>query len=313
LSSPQAEPSLVAQAKSDLEILSAQYGDNPALTKVQPRLDAAVPRVISPLKDQARMLKIQAEQAATLEESLSRAQGAKAHLDQIRDLGGMDPELIVLADEVDSLLRDVQRYENELNLANNAYEGNKNWPAQAWRLSAGVRQRYPNDPRVSQLSRLLARYQSMRAVMRLGFLLLGVVLVVIVGFLVRNQVQGYILSLTPTATPTPTATFTPTSTPTQTATATVTPTPTATITPTPTPLFAFTLRDLWARNGCYEGFNAIGRVPAGSQVNFLPAERRFDTFNRECALIEYGGEEGSVIGWVLLIDLGESIETPPAE
>jgi hypothetical protein len=76
------------------------------------------------------------------------------------------------------------------------------------------------------------------------------------------------------------------------------------MTPTPTPLAGFTLREVWARSGCYEGFNALGRIPLESQVRFLPAERRFDNFNRECALVEYQSEEGSVIGWVLLMDLG---------
>ena len=158
LSSPQADPGRVAQAKSDLEILSAQYGENPALEKIKPRLQAATPRVIAPLKDQARIQKTQAEQAVTLGESLALAQGARTHLDQIRDLGGMDDELSQLAGEVDQLLRDVQRYENELNLADKAYESNKNWPAQASRLSEGVRRRYPDDPRVAQLNRSLARY-----------------------------------------------------------------------------------------------------------------------------------------------------------
>ena len=32
--------------------------------------------------------------------------------------------------------------------------------------------------------------------------------------------------------------------------------------------------------------------------------RRFDDFNRECVLVEYAGTEGSVIGWVLIADLG---------
>ena len=71
-----------------------------------------------------------------------------------------------------------------------------------------------------------------------------------------------------------------------------------------------TFRDVWARAGCYEGFNAIGRVPAGSVVRFLPAERRFDDFSRECSLIEFQSEEGDVIGWVLLADLGASTENP---
>jgi hypothetical protein len=38
-------------------------------------------------------------------------------------------------------------------------------------------------------------------------------------------------------------------------------------------------------------------------VRFLPDERRFDDFNRECVLVEYVGPDKSVIGWILFADL----------
>jgi hypothetical protein len=112
-------------------------------------------------------------------------------------------------------------------------------------------------------------------------------------------------------TETPTATATSTSTVTPTATNTATPTPTATFTPTitstptltPTPLTLILARQVWARNGCYELFTAIGRIPEGATVRTLPSERRFDNLNRECLLVEYQGPTQSVIGWILLIDL----------
>ncbi len=72
---------------------------------------------------------------------------------------------------------------------------------------------------------------------------------------------------------------------------------------------AIAQRDIWARNGCYEGFTAIGKIPPGGEVQFLPSERRFDDFNRECVLVEYQREGGAVIGWVLLADLGS--DPPP--
>jgi hypothetical protein len=122
-------------------------------------------------------------------------------------------------------------------------------------------------------------------------------------------VNVFLVSLTPTATPTATATPTLTPTPTDTPTATPTPTETPTPTITPTPIAAIVQREVWARNGCYESFTAIGRVPAGGVVRFLPSERRFDDFNRECALVEYEREGGAIIGWILLADVGA--EPPP--
>jgi hypothetical protein len=44
-------------------------------------------------------------------------------------------------------------------------------------------------------------------------------------------------------------------------------------------------------------------------VRFLPAERRFDEFNRECVLVEYLTETGGALtGWVLTLDVG--VELP---
>jgi hypothetical protein len=61
---------------------------------------------------------------------------------------------------------------------------------------------------------------------------------------------------------------------------------------------------VWARNGCYETFLAIGKIPEGAIVRPLPADRRFDNLNRECLLVEYQGDDRSVIGWILVRDSG---------
>ena len=100
-------------------------------------------------------------------------------------------------------------------------------------------------------------------------------------------------------TPTATATRTPN----PTATATATPRPTLTPTITATPLTGSAARNLAVRNGCYESFELIARVPEGALVRFLPVERTFDDFSRECVFVEYQGETRTVIGWVLLADL----------
>jgi hypothetical protein len=57
------------------------------------------------------------------------------------------------------------------------------------------------------------------------------------------------------------------------------------------------------RNGCYETYEAIARVPEGAIVSFLPVERTFDNFNRECVFVKYVGETSTKIGWILLADL----------
>ncbi len=298
------DPKILVQVKNDLDNLSSEQGENPAVQRLRTRFEASIPRVVSPLKEQARNLKNQSERSATIEETLFFARQAKQQLDQIRNLEGMDDSLDRLNNDVDKIIRETQRLSDELANATASYENHKKWPTESWRISAEVRSKYPNDPGVSALKRSLSRYQNTR--MGLRVLGIGAILIVILlaGLLVRNGWRSYQISRIPTTTPTFTQTPTVTLTPTQTATVTPTITPTPPPTLTPTPQAGVALRDVWARNGCYETFNAIGKIPEKGPVRFLPSERRFDDFNRECVLVEYTGPQNSIIGWVLISDLG---------
>jgi hypothetical protein len=295
---------MVAQAKADLDMLTAEYGENPSFARVRSRLETTIPRAVTPLRDEARSLKAQAERAVNMEETLYLANQAKNQLAHIRNLEGMDDNLDRLQTEIDRLIREVERYEDELSQALTAYENHKRWPAQAARVSQEVRERYPNDPSVMRLNRSLSPYFAMLGLLKVGMILLIIAAIVVFGWWGIGRYNAFVLSLTPTPTTTPTITPTPTSTVTPTTTPTITATSTASLTPSPTSTVGIALRDIWARSGCYEGFSAIGRIPTGGELEFLPAERRFDQFNRECVLIEHQGPEKSVIGWVLFADIG---------
>jgi tetratricopeptide (TPR) repeat protein len=304
LSSLSFDATAALQAKADLDLLTAEYGDNPAFQKLRSRFENSVPRLIGPLKDQTRTLKVQAERASTIEEALYAARQAKTTLDQMRILGARDESLDRLQNEVDRLVSEVQKMENDLTLAISALESKKRWPVQAARISEAVRQRFPDDPEVSKLSRSLAPFFIKRSLLRAGIIILIILIIFLIGWWSVGRFRVYMLSLTPTPTATASTTPTPTDTPTQTATPSITPTQTLTFTPTPTPILGLAMRDVWARSGCYEGFTATGKIPSGGELIFLPTERRFDQFNRECVLVEYQTEGKSVIGWILLLDIG---------
>lgn len=307
VNSPTSEPRAVVQAKADLDALTAEYGDNPAFQRLRLRLANAIPRVVAPLKDQTRALKAQAEKAPTIENAMYLAKQARQQLEQIRSLEGFDDNLDRLQQEVDGLIRDIQKSDNDLHLAVAAYEKKKNWPAEAASISADVRNRYPNDPGVAALNRNLGRYRNSLLGLRAGGVFLGVIILVMLSGWGMGRFRAYQLALTPTTTATLTFTPTPTRTATTTPTPTVTPTPTLTPTLTPTPIAGSSMRSVWARNGCYETYNAIGKIPEGAALSFLPSERRFDNFNRECILVEYQGpDNNSIIGWVLMVDVGPS-------
>lgn len=303
LNSATTEPKAIAQVKAELDNLMAEYGENPSLTRLRARFEESIPRIVGPLKEQARALKTQAERSRTMEGALYLAKQAKSQLEQIRNLEGVDESLDRLQYDLDKLIRDVQKYEDELQAANVAYESNPSWPREAVKLSTDVRRRYPNDPGVVDLNRQLTRYRTIQTGLRFAMGVLIVIVIGILGLFLTNRVRAYMVSLTPTATPTQTATAT--ATPTGTATATPTATATATFTPTltPTPLSGLAIRTIWARTDCYEGFPAVGRIPEGGNVRFLPDDRRFDDFNRECVLVEYREEDRSIIGWVLIADI----------
>ncbi len=311
LSQGSIEPGAASQAKSNLDGLISEHGDNPAFERQIERFKSVIPRVVDPLKDETRALKNQAERSATIEEALYLARQAKTNLDQIRNLEGVDESLNRLQNDIDSLIRQLQRYDNDLQAAQQAYENRPTWPAEAARISAEVRGRFPNDPGVSRLKRSLQSYQLRLAGVRLLMGVAGIALLVLVGMWGAGRVQAYLISLTPTATPT----FTHT--PTHTATFTLTPTATATITPTslpsltPTPETVIAQRDVWARNGCYESFTAVGRIPFNATLRLLPSERRFDNLNRECLLVEYQRDGAATIGWVLTVDVGISLPGTP--
>lgn len=298
------DPKLAAQAKAYLELLASNYGDNPIVQRFRSRLNTNIPRALGPLKEQARALKNQADRSATLDETHHLAQQAKSILEQMRDLQGLDETSERLYNEVEKLLRELNRLENDLEQSRVAYENQRNWPAQAARISQEVRERYPGDAGVIQFSRQLNRFFFLKTLLKIGLIILGLLIMVGIAWYGFGEFKAYQLSLTPTVTPTATHTATPSRTPTPTATSTVTPTPTLTSTPSPTPTIAQTLRDVWARSNCYEGYPAIGKIPANSQVDFLPAERRFDNFSRECVLVEYEEFGSSIIGWILIADLG---------
>jgi tetratricopeptide (TPR) repeat protein len=299
------DPKQLIQAKTNLDILIGEYGEQPAIDKLRTRLELILPKVTENLGQQARSMLSQVERAQTLDSARSLLDDAAKYLQQLDQLGVQDETTERLKADHNRLTTELTRDEETLANANESYENNKSWPSKAARMSQEIRKRYPNDPRVAGLNKGLSRYQLGVTGIRAG----GVLGALIFLFFAASWATGWVRGMTPTATPTPTATATATSTPTPTATttptATVTLTPTITSTPTltPTPMTVVLARQVWARNGCYESFNANGRIPEGASVRTLPSERRFDNLNRECLLVEYEGPTQSVIGWILLIDL----------
>ncbi|MBP7031332.1 MAG: hypothetical protein KBB13_01290 [Anaerolineaceae bacterium] len=301
-------PSKLADAKSKLERLRMKYGSVSQISRLQNRLDLLIPATIQSLLDNTQRLQKEASDAPTLASALQKIAGARENLDLLRQLDAYDSQSLLLENEISTLETEIEANQDAINRAMDAQKsGSRFFALDAFLVSRGVRKRFPNDPQVINLKRSLSLSYFVAVV---GALLALVVLGLLISVATRSissSIQARNLARTPTATFTPTITLTPTITPTPTKTLTPTPdyspTPTKTATPTPV-MYVETIRQVYARNDCYEGYIATGRIPEGTQLTLLPMpERRFDNFNRECLLVEFRGNGFSIIGYILLVDV----------
>ncbi|HQN69766.1 MAG TPA: hypothetical protein PLW19_07970, partial [Anaerolineaceae bacterium] len=301
-------PAMLADAKGKLERIRMKYGEIEQIRRLRTRLDLMIPAMIQNLLDNTQRLKQEAADAPTATIAKQKVTATRENLDLLRQLEAYDAESLNLEDEISRLETEIHTNLDAIGRAKEAFEsGNKFFALESWKISRNARKRFPQDPDVLKLKR---NYYPSYAVGILGILVISAILIVTVSVGIRRISAGIHarnLAKTPTVTSTPTITLT--STPTLTPEPTLTPTPylspTPTITLTPTPImYAKTIRELYVRSDCYENFRSVARVPAGTRLTLLPmTERRFDSFNRECLLVDFKSGEFAFIGYVLLQDL----------
>ncbi len=302
-------PAKLADARTKLERIRMKYGEVNQLSRLRNRLDLLIPATIQNLLENTQRLKLEASEAPTAALARQKVDAARENLDLLRQLDAYDSQSLSLENEISTLETEIYANEDAMTRAEEALKtGNKFFAIDALKISAKPRKRFPQDPKVLELKR--------------GFLptyiiggLAALVALIVIGLLISVAFRGISnaayernLARTPTVTPTPTITLTPTITPTATITPTPTPdySPTPTYTVTPTPIVEVqTVRNVWARSGCYDDFNATGQqIPAGTILTRLPmSDRSFDPFNRECILVEFRSGDFAIIGYVLIADV----------
>jgi len=301
-------PSKLADAKSKLEKIRMKYGEISQLSRLRNRLDLLIPATIQSLLDNTQRFKQEAASAPTVSLAREKVNAARENLDFLRQLDAYDSQSLSLENEISLLETEISANEDAITRAEQALEtGNKSFALDALRISSKARKRFPQDPKILELKRnFLPTYLigAAAAVILIIILIMGISLA---ARGISNSLYERNLARTPTATLTPTITLTATITSTPTITPTPTPdyspTPTYTITPTPI-LSVQTVREVWARSGCYDNFAATGRIPIGTTLTLLPmSERRFDTFNRECLFVEFRSGDYAIIGYVLMMDV----------
>lgn len=293
--------------KTDLERLQLKYGDIPQISRLANRLELITPVVKKSLLDTVQRVKNSAQTAPTLERARFFLNEGQAKLTLLQQLAGVDEEVQAVALDLVSLENDLNAQQDAIERASQAFSGSNRFLAfNAYRISKPVRDRFPNDPAVLALKKKLIPFYGISLLVALLLLAVGVAASWFSIRAISNSAQARRLALTPTATYTSTITLTPSITPTPTLTLTPTPdwspTPSPTMTPTPI-IYAEVTRNLFVYSECYEG-SKVGYINVGGTVELLPMrERRFDTFNRECVLVEYRGTDSNIIGFVLMIDL----------
>ena len=301
-------PDKLAESRTKLDSLSVKYGENPQISRLRNRMEIVLPSVSAALIENAQRLIRQGDSASTLKTAKGAYDKADETLILLQTLQPDNPQRRSLQAEINENRHTITSMEDSLQRANQSLNNeNRFFPRSAFLISKDVRTRFPQDPEVLDLKRRLRWYP----VTLYGGAGIGGILIILMLWFGGRGIAGLVrqrqLALTPS--PTLTATITPTGTitPTPTITSTATPEPSATpdFTPTPTPVIrALVTRRLFAYSGCYEATNQQGRIPEGGEVIIIAIpERVFDSLGRECVLIEYRGEERTVIGYVLIEDL----------
>ena len=301
-------PDQLAIARQKLDRLSIKYGEIPRVSRLRNRIESILPNVVTSLVENIERLKRQADSASTIKTAKNAFAEADHALTTLQTLQPENPLRRNLGSEIQESQEQLATLEESLEQAKEALNGESRFfPRTAYLISKAVRRRFPQDPQVLELKRHLRWYH----LTFYGGGGIAVILIILILFFGGRGIAGAVeqrqLALTPSPTVTPTITPTSTITPTPTETPTPEPTPTETpfYTATPTQVVTGTaLRDLFARQACYEGFRSTGRIPEGAVVTLLSIpERVFDNLNRECVLIEYRAQDTNILGYVLIMDL----------
>lgn len=290
-----------------LEAVLAKYPDaaknHPGIRDLQLRFDAQRPLIISEIKSTLLALQKRFDSATKIDDAEMAHSEAADLLDLYARLGADASDVRRSTERKESRQLELEKITSDLDtLALKANQKKRFTSSDEAERAGELLERFSNDPDVKKLQKPLDAHESQRKFRTGGIILGAIIALSIFSYFVLNQWQQYVVSLTPTATmtltPSPTFTVTPSLTP------TITPPPSA----TPLPPKLRILRDLYARTGCYERYRLIGRLPEGAIVTLLPSERKVDDLRRECVLVEYSSSGESIVGWVLLIDLGDPNE-----
>jgi tetratricopeptide (TPR) repeat protein len=301
-------PQKLADARTELDRLSVKYGEIPQVSRLRNRMEIVLPAVTASVIESVQRYKRQGEAASTLKAAKEAYSQAEDQLDVLQSLEPNHPQSQSLRSSIKDSLQEITSLEDSLQRANQSLNSeNRFFPRNAYSISKAVRTRFPEDPEVLEVKRRLRWYP---ITLYGGGAIVGIIILVALWFGGRG-IAGLVRQRQLALTPSPTATGTITPTPTITPTATVTPTatpersPTPIYSPTPTPVITGTvLRALFAREGCYESYRAVGRIPEGAVVSLIAIPNRvFDNLNRECVLIEYRTEDRAIIGYVPLVDM----------
>lgn len=301
-------PQKLADARTELDRLSVKYGEIPQVSRLRNRMEIVLPSVTASIIESVQRYKRQGEAASTLKAAKEAYSQAEDQLDVLQSLEPNHPQSQSLRSSLKDSLQEITSLEDSLQRANQSLNSeNRFFPRNAYSISKAVRTRFPEDPEVLKVKRRLRWYP---ITLYGGGAIVGIIILVALWFGGRG-IAGLVRQRQLALTPSPTATGTITPTPTITPTATVTPTatpersPTPIYSPTPTPVITGTvLRTLFAREGCYESYRAVGRIPEGAVVSLIAIPNRvFDNLNRECVLVEYRTEDRAIIGYVPLVDM----------
>ena len=315
---------MMLDAQAKINELEQKFPQNTAVQNAKKRLTELMPLLKNQLKRRAENLldQIQDESShSNIDHARTLCKRAHEAADAAEKAGAIGEEFEELKISIEKTQRELDGLSKLLQEARSNFDDNASWFWNRWQKTyeslVPVIRQYPRDSEVQKL-RIELRWRNY--IINLMQIIGGLIILIIMGAICwqsYRKINGYIEALTPsptittTNTPLPTNTNTPTSTSTPTPTYTVTPTSTSTETPTPTPtptntpIIYVTTRDIYARNGCYDGFNQTGKLHRGSLIVYDSDATTSDNHDRTCLFVRYlDNETGKTVsGYVLLQDL----------
>lgn len=160
-------PDLIYSSSQMLSELKSKYGDNVSLRSIERKIDIIKPLAASLVVEEVRSLQRSSERTNNLSDAIEFSEKAKYLLNIAGEYNLDGGSTLRLRQEIISRIDKLHEFTDRLEDAEVLFNKNRIWPSESLKISAEVRENYPNDPRVISLEKKLSNFRSAIALLRI--------------------------------------------------------------------------------------------------------------------------------------------------